>query len=261
MFIRPETLNPEAHKSLRFSRDQPYDFASKTMLLPLAASEMAQAAREMPIVFPQGNGVPQALVGLEPSCNLHVQDGGHWKGRYVPACLRAYPFRLAKHGEAKSEAEQKFVVQIDRDARHFATPHGEPLIDEQGAPTPVLKKAQQALMTLHKDSRRAEKQVALLDEHGLLVAQHILIHRGTDKEHALTGFRVVDEKALADLDGQSLKAIRDAGGLAMIYAHRLSMTNLKDGLLAQQSRAAADTSDINGLFNGGDNDALVDFDS
>lgn len=121
MFIRPETLNPETHKSLRFSRDQPYDFASKTMLLPLAASEMAQAAREMPIVFPQGEGAPQALVGLEPSRNLHVQDGGYWKGRYVPACLRAYPFRLAKTGEAENEAEQQFMVQIDRDARHFVT--------------------------------------------------------------------------------------------------------------------------------------------
>ncbi|MGE4533517.1 SapC family protein [Halomonas sp.] len=260
MFTRPETVHPETHRTLRFSRNQPYDFAREAMLLPLAASELEQAAREMPIVFPNGEGAPQALVGLEPGRNLHVQDSGHWKGRYVPACLKAYPFRLAKHGEAESEASQQFVVQIDRDARHFDTPDGEPLIDEQGGPAPLLKQAQKALTTLYKDTRRAEQQVALLDEHGLLVAQHILVNRGTDQERALTGFRVVDAKALAALSGDALATLRDAGALRLIYAHQLSLTNLRDGLLAHEAKGATQRPNLEALFDG-DDDLTFDFDS
>lgn len=260
MFTQPETVHPETHRTLRFSRNQPFDFAREAMLLPLAASELAQAAREMPIVFPKGEGAPQALVGLEPGRNLHVQDSGHWKGRYVPACLKAYPFRLARHGEADSEEKQQFVVQIDRGARHFDTPDGEPLIDEQGGPAPLLKQAQKALMTLYKDTRRAEAQVAQLDAHGLLVDQHVLINQGSDQERALTGFRVVSVEALAALSGEALATLRDSGVLALLYAHRLSLTNLKDGLLAQAASDAAEAPDIDALFGGGDDDFTFDFD-
>lgn len=260
MFSQPETLHPETHRALRFTPGQPYDFAREAMLLPLAASELARAAREMPIIFLKGEVAPQALVGLDPGDNLHVQDSGHWQGRYIPACLRAYPFRLAKHGEAESEVKQKFVVQIDRAARHFETPDGEPLIDEQGAPASLLKQVQKALLTLYKDTRLAEQQVAQLDTHSLLVDQHVLINRGTEQERALTGFRVVNVKALAALGSESLAALRDSGALALIYAHRLSLTNLKDGLLAQTSGAAAETPDIDALF-GSDDDVTFDFDS
>ncbi|MGM0986216.1 MAG: SapC family protein [Pseudomonadota bacterium] len=261
MFTRPETLNPEAHRGLRFSRNQPFDFAREAMLLPLAASELAQAAREMPIVFPKGEGAPQALVGLEPGHNLHVKETGHWQGRYVPACLKAYPFRLARYGEAENEADQQFVVQIDRAARHFDTPDGERLIDDQGGPAPLVKQAQKALMTLLRETRRAEQQVAQLDAHGLLADQHVLINRGTEQERALTGFRVVDVKALAALEGEALATLRDSGALALLYAHRLSLTNLKDGLLAHTASAAAETPDIDALFGDGDDDFTFDFDS
>ena len=257
MFLQPETLHPEIHRELRFSRNQPFDFAGETMLLPLAASELFQAAREMPIVFPKGPGAPQALVGLQPGHNLHVQESGHWQGRHVPACLKAYPFRLARHGEAENEAEQRFVVQIDRAARHFDTLDGEPLIDEQDKPAALLQRVQKALLMLYQDSRRAERQVAALDQHGLLVDQHILINQGTEHERALTGFRVVSVEALAALSGEALATLRDSGALALLYAHRLSLTNLKDGLLAQ---AASDAANLDEVF-GGDDDFSFDFDS
>lgn len=259
MFSQPETLHPEHHRALRFSPNQPYDFAREAMLLPLAASELQQVAREIPIVFPREGTTPQALVGLAPGRNLHVQDSGHWKGRYVPACLKAYPFRLARHGEADSEEKQQFVMQVDRDARHFDTPDGEALIDAEGNPTALFKRAQQALLTLHRDSRRAEQQAALLERHGLLVDQHILINRGTEHERALSGFRIVDAQALAALSGEALIELRDAGALAMAYAQILSLSNLKDGLLPHQASADTRAPNIDELF-GDDDDFSFDFD-
>lgn len=260
MFRRPETIQPDTHGALRFSRNQPYDFAREAMLLPLAGSELNLVAREMPIVFPMHRGVPQALVGLQEGHNLHVELSGHWKGRYVPACLQAYPFRLAEVGTADEEGRQQFVVQIDRDARHFQTDEGEPLLNDDGSPGPLLEKAQQALMQLRQDSVRAEKRVAVLDRHGLLQAQHILIHKGSDDERALTGFRVVNDKALAELSGEALVELRDTGVLAMIHAHRISLTNLKDGLLAQASRSRKAKTDLGTLFDS-DDDITFDFDS
>lgn len=259
MFQKAETIQAAAHRDLRFSRDQPYGFARGEMLVPLAASELHRVAREMPIVFPNGQGVPQALVGLEPGRNLHVQSSGHWKGRYVPAYLKSYPFRLAEQGAAET-GEKTFVVQIDRAAPHFDTLNGEPLIDDQGGPAPLLKQAQNALTTLYRDTRRAEQQVAMLDEHGLLMAQHIIINRGSEQERALTGFRVVDDKALAALSDKALASLRDAGVLRMIYAHQLSLTNLEDGLLAHEAKSAGNESGIDPIF-GVDEGDLFNFDA
>lgn len=260
MFIQPETLHPDHHRALRFSSNQPYDFARKAMLLPLAASELQQVAREIPIVLPKDGTVPQALVGLEPGRNLHVQDSGYWKGRYVPACIKAYPFRLIKLNQSDSSEDQQYAVQIDRNAHHFATPEGEALIDAEGKPAPLLKRAQQALLTLQRDSLRAEQQAALLQRHGLLVDQHILINHGTDHERALSGFRIVDTKALAALSSGALAELRDAGALAMAYAQILSLSNLKDGLLAHQAHADTQTPDIDELFGDDEDDISFDFD-
>jgi len=49
---------------------------------------------------------------------------------------------------------------------------------------------------------------------------------------SLGGFEVVDEKALNGLSPEAHLRLRDAGALPLVYAHLLSLANLRQGALA-----------------------------
>src|SRR5690554_6783747 len=262
MFLKPTNLDAEQHRDLRFTPNQPYDFARELVMIPVLAGEITRVAREMPIVFPKGEGVPQALTGVNPGENLHVKDSGHWLGRYIPAHIRRYPFVLAEvdvSDAQRAEKGRQYAVQFDAAARHFERPDGHALLDAQGKPTEVLKKVQQILMGLQKDQERTRALVAQLDQAGLLVERSITVTQGEEK-HELGGFRLLDDKALAKLDADTLAKLRDSGALALAYAHLLSLTNLQDGLIAKASSAGQAPANLDEVF-GGDDDFSFDFDS
>jgi len=273
MFLKPTNLDAEQHRDLRFSPNQPYDFARELVMIPVVAGEITRVAREMPIVFPKGEGVPQALTGVNPGENLHVKDSGHWLGRYIPAHIRRYPFVLAEvdvSDAQRAEKGRQFAVQFDALARHFERPDGHALLDAQGKPTEVLKKVQQILMGLQQDQERTRALVEQLDQAGLLVERNIQVNPAgnaandsEDKSHALSGLRLVDEKALAKLDADALAKLRDSGALALAYAHLLSLTNLQDGLIAkaQAGTGTEPPANLDELFGGSDDDFSFDFDS
>lgn len=268
MFTEPVTLDTQAHRALRFSPNQPYSFCRDLMLIPLVADECSRAARDMPIVFPSGDGGPQALVGVRPGENLHVHQSGYWLGRYIPAHIRRYPFRLAqaKGSTAAPGSETRFVLQLDPKAEHFSQSDGYALLDEQGQPTATLKRIQQVLIALEQGRYRTQQLTAELDQAGLLVVRRIQVNPADnaandseDTSHALRGLRIVNEKALANLDAQTLAKLRDSGALAMAYAQLLSLSNLKDGVIAKAYTGTQTTPDIDELFDG-DDDFTFDFD-
>ena len=127
MFKQPIPLSAETHRDLRFSPDQPFDFARELVFIPLTAAELFKVARETVIVFPIQRGVPQALVAFEAGCNVYIDDAGHWMGRYVPAHLRRYPFVLGEIPTTPEEREEngrRFGLQVDAGAPHLNKPDG-----------------------------------------------------------------------------------------------------------------------------------------
>lgn len=263
MFTELVSLDADKHRHLRFSQNQPFDFAREMVLIPVLSTEISRVAREMPIVFPKGEGVPQALVGVSPGENLHVKDTGHWNGRYVPAHIRRYPFLLSEipqTEEQRASQGRQYAIQFDQAARHFENPNGHALLDEQGKPTKVLKKVQQVLMALQQDQLKTQQQVALLDQAGLLVERNITVTQSGENK-ALSGMRLVDEKAFSQLEPSKLGELRDSGALALVYAHFLSLSNLQDGLIAQATSGNDSLPSIDELFSEGDDDFTFNFDS
>ncbi|HCR97961.1 MULTISPECIES: SapC family protein [Halomonas] len=268
MFRQLTPLQPSEHASLRYTPSQPFDFAREQMLIPLVAAEAGRVAREMPIVFPQSGGLPQALVGVNQGENLHVKKGtDQWIGRYIPAHIRRYPFMLAKvPGEEGSES--RYVIQFDAAARHFERPDGKALLNEQGEATDTLLHIQKVLTNLERENHRTLALVAELDAAGLLAAREIHVGEEGKGGKRLAGIRLVDEKALAKLDSDTLAKLRTSGALALVYAHLLSLNNLRDGLLARMTRADHAESaageppmSLDELFEEGDDDFSFDFDS
>jgi hypothetical protein len=265
MFKQLVPLSAEDHRALRLTPNQPFDFAREQALIPLTRTEAAKVAREMVIVFPQQQGVPQALAGYDPSENLYVNERGHWIGRYIPAHLRRYPFIL---GEVPTSAEEqiqtgrRFGLQIDIEAPHLSETGTHPLFGNQGEPSDVLNKIQKVLMFLQQDFEKTQTLVDELDELKLLVDAPIKLNLPDGNSRELTGFRVVDQQALAQLSATQLADIRTSGALALVYAHIMSLTNLEDGWLAKKAegQTADKNFDIEDYFYEGDDDNLT-FDS
>ncbi|MDQ7733691.1 SapC family protein [Halomonas sp. SpR1] len=271
MFRQLTPLQPREHQQLRFNPRQPYDFAREQMLIPLVAAETARIAREMPIVFPLNGGLPQALVGVNQGQNMHVKEGtGHWIGRYIPAHIRRYPFMLAAvpsteaAGKKGLGSEQQYIIQFDAEASHLERPDGLALFDDQGQATETLQQIQKVLTNLERENHRTLGLVGELEAAGLLAERQIHVGEEDKGGKRLAGIRLVDEKALAELDADTLAKLRTSGALALVYAHLLSLNNLRDGLLAQMIRTpdvADQPMSLDELFNEGDDDFTFDFDS
>lgn len=247
MFKSPIPLSKSQHRALRLTARRGYAFASEQTVVPIVMSEAAVAAREYAIVFPgEGGGVPLVLTGLPPGPCAYVTASGDWLARYVPAHLRRYPFVLgqpsAQAAQARAQAasarapeaepDRRYVLQFDEGAAHLSTQEGAPLFDAQGEPTEVLKKVQGALLSLQTEYDRTQALVAQLEEVDLLTPVTLRVQPREGDSVALSGFRVVDARAFAALEAPALARLRDSGALMLVYAHLLSLHNLRDGVLS-----------------------------
>lgn len=244
MFKTLEALDTQQHAQLCYRGVDSYAFAQQVSWAPLACSEIIQAAREMPVMFTTGEHVrPVALMGLRRDTNALVSRDGRWKGRYIPAHLRRYPFVLGATGKA-----DEFVVMIDRAAPHFS------LADEQvesalamfedGQPVPegIVEQARTFLLDFYHELEQSERWLAPLKEHDVLVERQLTLTRDGKKEVAVNGFAMVDVARLNALDDATLAAWARNGLLGLVFAHLHSQTNsngLIHALETQQANAAA----------------------
>lgn len=262
MFKQLVPLSATTHRALKLSPNQPFDFASKMVFIPLSQAEIAKAAREYVIVFPLQHGVPQALTGYEADKNVYVNAAGQWMARYIPAHIRRYPFILSEiqtSAEDRTLTGRQFGVQVDIEAPHLSDANDHPLFNEQGEPTATLQQIQKVLMALQQDFEKTQELVAELDALNLLTEAPIKLSLADGSPaKQLTGFRVVDQTVLASLPAEQLAGLRSTGALALVYAHLISLTNLQDGWIAKHAANTApaqDEVDVEQLF-GDLNDTL-----
>ena len=165
---------------------------------------------------------------------------GHWMARYVPAHLRRYPFVMAEaaaapQGEGASEISH--IVVVDADAPHLSADEGDRLFNDAGEPSEALLKVQRVLLMMERDNLRTLAMVAQLEAAGLLVPQQVTVAKKQGQHIGLQGLRVVDAERLAALEPQALADLQRSGALELVYAHRLSLANLQDGVLCEAQEA------------------------
>jgi len=259
MFKRREALNREAHAQLRFEPNIGYRFAANLLTVPVVSGEVKEVARDYVLIFDKQKPILHALLGVEENNNAYVNDKGQWLGRYRPAYIRAYPFGVTETPgtSVNEDGSRKYTVIIDPDAPQLADREGERFFDADGKPTALVEKVQKVLMSLERDNQITQQLITQLDEAGLLVEQHIEL-KGRDK--GLTGFRVVDTKALGALAAEDLVKLRNTGALMIAYAQMISLSNLRDSpvswSLKDKQDAAAPSRELRSLF---DDDADIDF--
>ena len=220
-YERVVALNDQTHAKLRVRPASSFAYAAKTNSVPLLTNEFFEAALEYTIVFARGESGPvaAALLGLREAENLYVGKDGKWDARYVPAFVRRYPFVPGKG------AKGELLVCIDEASPCFGTKEGEPLF-LRGKPTPQLEHAMKFLGEFHQAAATTELLGRRLDELGLLRQADSLAQLNDGSQFRLNGLHVVDEVKLRTLDREIVQELFASGGLAVIYAHLLSLGNL-----------------------------------
>ena len=260
MFRTPQVLKAQAHASLTLTPTMNYHFASGEMFVPIVFSEMADVAREYPLVFLKDRALPVALTGIEQGVNAYVAEDGQWLATYIPGRIRSYPFAL-------TEVPEQFAIAFDSEAAQVGTDDGQPLFDASGKPSAALQTRIDLLQQMKQQEARTAQMLKTLRDFGILVERSIRIKRADGEDSQLTGMEVVDEKALNGLPLEVFGELRDQGLLPLIYAHLLSMANLRHGAIAgkypqmaqPQAKATQGPRTSDELFDEGDEDFTFDF--
>ena len=238
IYERPTPLNRDIHRHLRVhATPGDFRFAAHVNSVPLAATEFVRASADFPIVFAgEGTPVPAALLGLRVNENLMTDAEGRWRdGAYVPAFLRRYPFVLAEKPDSDD-----FTVCLDA-AFSGLGGDGEPLFDEAGEDSPLLKNAVNFLSEYQQHLRRTRELVARLQELDLLVPKVVRVEPQGAEAFQMQGFSVVDETRLQALKGKPLQELMKSGDLGFIYAHLVSLARIERLTARLDARGGAPT--------------------
>ncbi len=228
-------LNSRDHGDFKVGAFDNASFLADTHAIPLTVDEFVDAQRDYPIVFTAGdNPLPIALFGLNEGVNTFMGDDGKLVSDvYVPAYVRRYPFILAKLQQDSDDMSLCFdpscdVVKKQKD--------GQVLFDGEGKPTDYTQSVLEFCKKFEESGQRTRAFLEELAKLDILMDGEIAITRGDnpDAPFVYRGFKMVDEKKLRELPGETLDALNKNGMLMLIHSHMFSL-NLMRKLFERQS--------------------------
>ena len=246
-------IAPESHAKKVWKNVPDYAFAAADNFIPLMGAELFKTISAMPTGFIKQE-VGYQLVGitsLQAGMNMYVAPDGKWLGAYIPAVLRAYPFRLA-HQESPdksilcSNEASGLVVESTEDGNAF--------FDDQNQPTQGIKDILNLLSEVEVNLAITQRAVNALDDAGLITPWALKLQQG-EEVVPVTGLFNVDEAALNKLDDEDFLTVRKAGGMAVAYAQLLSMNQFAvlerlgeiQGQILAQQEANSDAANLIGF--------------
>jgi len=223
-------LDREIHKNLKLDTAQSVvtRVADQNSVF-LAAVEFGDACKEYPIVFvragnPGADGkvavAPLAVLGLRAGSNLFV-EGDQWKGNYVPAYVRRYPFVMAR----LEEGTNNMAVCFDTTWPAFNETTGEALFKD-GEPTEFVMNAKAFLENFEQEAERTRLICELLVDLNLLQDMRFEATLPNGEKFDVEGFLALDEKKYAELPDDKVLQLQRNGLIALIEMHRLSLGNM-----------------------------------
>jgi len=238
------TLTPissEQFSSKTWKKISNCNFASKQSLIHVVAAELPHLVPHMPLGFMQTDSTFElvAICSLQPESNLYVAPDGRWLGGYVPAALRAYPFRLVYVEERKDS-----ILCIDEDSGAVGEiGQGEAFFDGSGTPTQAISNILNLLTQVEGSRQTTKVAVDALSAAGLIQPWPINLQK-EEQVVAVEGLFRIDEAAMNALPEDAFLKLRSCGAFAVAYAQLLSMNQLSvleklDQMQAQLKEQAA----------------------
>lgn len=217
-----KAISKESHAGQSWVRFEKYDFARNRAVVPLVAHEFSRAAVTLPIGFIKDDGgfIPVAIVSLDGVNNALIAPDGRWLGRYVPADLRGYPFKLVPNGDGKH------ILCFDHSSGLLRDDlSGEPFFDEAGGIAEPTRNVMSFLRAVEKDRSATEVICSELERAELMLPWDITLKtKGGDQK--LRGLYKINEKAFNELSEETFLALRKSSAIPVIYGQLISMQHL-----------------------------------
>ncbi|MFM2021592.1 MAG: hypothetical protein RJB02_1300 [Pseudomonadota bacterium] len=213
--------------------------------IPVTVDEFASTQRFFPIIFSVGdNPVPLALMGLNEGVNVFMgEDGKFTENVYVPAYIRRYPFMLAKLREDSDELSVCFDPTADAIGPFE---EGDPLF-EDGQPAEATKQILSFCEQFEQAGQRTQAFMTDLVESGLLMDGELSIQPDPEQPPFIyRGFQMVNEEKLRELRGDQLRKMNQSGFLPLVYAHLLSLGQMREVFGRQLAQGKVQTGDAQG---------------
>lgn len=223
IYERAVPISAETHRDWSVKTGNNFSFAKDTNSVPLLAAEFATSALEHTIIFAgEGDAVfPSVILGMQSNNNDHVSADGTWKGNYVPAFLRRYPFVFSE-----SEDGETFTLCIDEEFDDFNNKgKGERLFDTDGKRTQYLETMLNFIQEYQNQFQRTQIFARKLVEFDLLEPAQAQFQLA-GKQSSLGGFQTINREKLKALTGKKLKELAATDELELCYLHLQSLNNL-----------------------------------
>jgi len=223
IYERAVPISSDRHRDWSVSTGSDYSFARDVNSVPLLAAEFIAAGNDYAIVFAgDGNTVfPSVILGIRENENNHVAEDGSWKGGYIPAFLRRYPFVFSR-----SENGETFTLCMDEEYEGFNKDgRGERLFDSYGKRTQYLENMLTFTREYQALFERTQQFCARLVEHDLLRKGQANFNLAGSQAQ-LGGFFTIDRDKLKALPAETLHAMAQTDELELCYLHMQSLNNL-----------------------------------
>ncbi len=208
-----ELLNNVDHLGVKILTERRADLGDNQMFCLSFPAEFRAAQAYYPILFYKdgqtGQFMPVLLFGFQSGENLFLQQQG-WQAGYLPLDMARQPFSIGLQGTER-------VVNIDMAHPKVSRTQGEALFLEFGGQSPYLQQVAEQLETLHhglSDAKAFSQQLLALE----LIESFVLdVTLNNGQQHSLHGFYTINEPKLAQLSGEQLTQLQQAGYLDAIY--------------------------------------------
>lgn len=218
-YKQPTPLDSKRHAKIGLKKNFGLGFTSQVNAVPINLIEMPQICHYYPIAFsPDESATPVAILGLRDNENLFLNGKKEWTAEtYIPAYIRRYPFIFAE-----TQDEDQLTLCVDMDKSVIDEASDQPFFDAEGKPSVMSQNALEFCKSYHAAARQTLDFGKALEKSGILVNRQAEISTPAGKKINFSGFRIVDEKKLAELDDKTFLEWRKQGWLPFLYAHLFS---------------------------------------
>ena len=218
-YTNPVPIDAKKHAKLSLKKNFGFGFTQGINAVPINMVEMPQISHFYPIAFsPDGNATPVAILGLRDSENLFVDSQNNWEvDAYIPAYVRRYPFIFSEIPDS-----DQLTLCVDNVKEIVEDGGDQPLFNDKGEPSDLAQKALDFCKNYHAAAAQTLEFSQALASSDLLIEREAQINVAGNKRINFSGFRIIDEKKLSEVDDKTFLEWRQKGWLPFMYAHLFS---------------------------------------